>query len=680
MIQLGMILGIIGFTFGTFFFLYAAKYYISSLFVMLFSTSSNGQKNGNGNGNGNGNNGDIKPPFVSIHLPMYNERRVMNRVLNACTSLDYDNYEVLVADDSSTKTLRLLTKDWKDHPKVKIVHRINREGWKAGALNNVIKFTNPDTKYVAVFDADFVPPSNIIQQFLPYFANGNGNNHANGNGYDVNGSGTIDKSEYSGISSRLDGWHANEKIAAVQGYQWHYLNKRLNWLTRGIRTEYAGSYVVERTTHQLLGSMKMIAGSVFMVKYDILKKYGWPTSLTEDWGLTLRMYADGHKVAYTPYIQVPAECPATISSLARQRMRWAEGHTFNVKKYFWKILKSPKISPLEKLQFAYLSTYYLQSLFFLVGTSSWITGAFLGIGLPFWTMALGFGVLFSNLLSLPIMNMTGLYLERNLRKDFLGLFSFLALTYILAPFQAYASFKGLISKKEGKWFRTVKTGKITEVLQKIQFRRVWHKAFPKRKAKDKVSKNKEQKEQKLEPIPAIKSESRTPLSKIHRWVISILIIGLLALPFILTFLLTKSPLLLVPPFLGVTSIAMLKRKMDQNTSPPSELEGLVYCPKISSGAYVNKNACNDCRYYHKRSKECKATRARVIESKPSERKRASKKEEKPSPKEVELSEKPPFNVCPACDRELFPKDKYCDRCGVELTDLKKRARNIKLSE
>jgi len=82
------------------------------------------------------------------------------------------------------------------------------------------------------------------------------------------------------------------------------------------------------------------------------------------------------------------------------------------------------------------------------------------------------------------MGLTGLFLERNVRRDFAGILSFIVMSYILVPFQAYASLKGLLEKKErGTWIRTLKTGKITEALTKLRLGRVWREIMPRKKAK-----------------------------------------------------------------------------------------------------------------------------------------------------------------------------------------------------
>jgi len=473
----GGLLALIGLTLGVFFFAYALKYYASIALILLFN-GENGLVNGNGhvegkglrNGLGNGlrkifgngvdnafaNGYHLKPeaqPFVSIHLPLYNEKEVVDRLLTASTSLDYENYEVIVADDSTDETTKILER-WAEHPRVKISHRQDRSGFKGGALQVALQRMDPRTEFIIVFDADFIPPPDVITQFLAYFYSGNGDGQR----------------------------YADDRVAVVQGYQWHMLNASENWITRGIRVEFSGSYVIERPGQELLGSMKMISGSVFMIRADVLRKHGWGTSITEDWELTLRLYLDGYKVLYTPFIQAPAECISDFRQLIRQRMRWAEGHTYNVKKYFWKVLRSPHISLREKAEFLYYAPYYLQSIFFILGTSCWfISELILHRHIPYWTALFGWCLVFSNLFSLVIMNLSGLFLERGVKHNWNGIFSFITLSNLLVPFQAYAALKGLLEKDEGGWHRTPKSGRITEILGRLRFGKKLTRLLPKGK-------------------------------------------------------------------------------------------------------------------------------------------------------------------------------------------------------
>src|SRR5256886_15324243 len=323
----------------------------------------------------------------------------------------------------------------KEPPRVRASRRPSRKGFKGRALQEALRRMTPRSESVMVFDADFVPPADAIWHFLDYFGRlakpkspGLPNGHAkNGAGAPQNG----------------------DRVAVVQGYQWHMLNASENWITKGVRAEFSGSYVLERAGQELFGAMKMISGSVYMIRADVLRKLGWSTSITEDWELTIRLYLAGYKVLYTPYIQAPAECVSEVRRLVKQRMRWAEGHTYNVRKYFWQVLRSPNLTWQKKLEFVYYALYYLQSVLFTVATLAWIVGVLiLGQKLPMWGEAFGWSLVVSNALALPLMNLTGVLLEGSLKRDALGLLSFIGLSWILVPFQAYAPGKAPFRHKQ----------------------------------------------------------------------------------------------------------------------------------------------------------------------------------------------------------------------------------------
>src|SRR5438309_3527541 len=450
-------LAFVGLFFGAIFFTYAIKYYLGTAIVLLTTLFAGGRNGGNGNGssqsnddrhaaglsrisrasNGNGNGYHIDlgyHPFVSIHVATYNEKRVIERLLGCLEQLDYPEYEVVVVDDSTDESVQILQR-WADRPRFKIGHRTSRLGFKGGALREALKVMDPRTEYVVIFDADSMPFPDSIERFLPYF-------------YQANGDKEVTR---------------RDEVAAVQSYQWHVLNKSESWLTEAVRAEYAGSYMVERPFQDAVGSLKMIAGTAYMIRADILREVGWGTSLTEDWELTLKLYARGYKVAYTPWAETPAECVATFSRLARQRMRWAEGHTHNVRKYFWPIMLSPFVAPLEKLEFLFDATYYLQAALFVAGSISWLLSELVfQTHVPGWTAVLGWSLLFSNVFALPLMNLGGLILEDAPARDMQGVLGALVLSFALVPFQGWAALKGLFEKEEGPWFRTPKTRHMTD--------------------------------------------------------------------------------------------------------------------------------------------------------------------------------------------------------------------------
>ncbi len=461
---------------GGIFFAYAIKYYLSTAMVLLTTLIGAGPRNGNGHGtngsanltglnringgNGNGFHIDLGyHPFVSIHVAAYNEKRVIERLLLALDQLEYPDYEVVVVDDSNDESVRIL-KRWMSRPRFKILHRNSREGYKGGALREALKVTDPRAEYIVVFDADSVPFPDSIDRLLPHFyrvSEGSASKPLEA------AFGRDDPPSEPGQVKR------RQEVAAVQSYQWHVLNKSESWLTEAVRAEYAGSYMVERPFQDAIGSLKMIAGTAYMIRADILREVGWGTSITEDWELTLKLYSLGYKVAYTPWAETPAECVSTFSRLARQRMRWAEGHTHNVRKWFLAIMRSPYVTPLEKLEFLYDSTYYLQAALFIAGTISWvISEVVFHTHVPGWTALLGWALLFSNVFALPLMNLGGLILEEAPGRDMQGVLGALVLSFALVPFQAWAAFRGLIDKEEGPWFRTPKTGHVTEQVRHLK--------------------------------------------------------------------------------------------------------------------------------------------------------------------------------------------------------------------
>ena len=457
---------------GGIFFAYAIKYYLSTAMVLLTTLVGAPPRNGNGttktngkalnriNGNGNGYHIDLGyHPFVSVHVAAYNEKRVIERLLTALSQLEYPEYEVVVVDDSTDESVEILER-WRNRPRFKILHRTSRAGYKGGALREALKIMDARTEFVVVFDADSVPFPDSIERLLPLFyrvSDGTSSRR-----FEAAFRRTDPPSEPGKIKRRAE-------VAAVQSYQWHVLNKSESWLTEAVRAEYAGSYMIERPFQDAIGALKMIAGTAYMIRADVLREVGWGTSITEDWELTLKLYTRGYKVVYTPWAETPAECVSTFGRLARQRMRWAEGHTHNVRKWFLPIMGSSFVTPIEKLEFLYDASYYLQAALFVVGSIAWLVSEVVfDTHVPGWTALLGWSLLFSNIFALPLMNLAGLILEEAPARDVQGVVGALVLSFALVPFQGWAAFKGLISKDEGPWFRTPKTGRVTDEVKHLR--------------------------------------------------------------------------------------------------------------------------------------------------------------------------------------------------------------------
>lgn len=375
-------------------------------------------------------------PFVSVVLPVYNEASVIGRLLNVVTKIDYPNYEVIVADDSTDKAMARHLKVWKRKIKVKVVHRNERRGFKAGAINNALQYANKKCKYVLIFDADYMPRKEIIWQMLADFS--------------------------------------SSDIAAVQGYTQHTLNAPKNFLTKSSSLAFSSFSLVDVAVRKRLNGFVPVFGSVFMITKDSLTRIGGfdESSITEDWELASRLTLKGYKVFYDEGIVVPAECPSTFNVLLRQQMRWAEGITRDTKKHLFEMLKSKKVSLMKKFDYLF---YGFSSLNGITGSAAYVLtffmflvtwrlipilglepGVVLGLG--------GFGqfLLYVAPVYIPlalILSATlALYRESRLAESHWCVYLFFV-SLALAPFVAFGGLKGLLSKR-GSWTRTLKTGEV----------------------------------------------------------------------------------------------------------------------------------------------------------------------------------------------------------------------------
>jgi len=113
-------------------------------------------------------------PRVTIQLPLYNEMYVCERLIDSVCGIEYprDRLEIQVLDDSTDETERIArasVDQWKARGlDIVYIHRANRSGFKAGALENGLKQASGDL--IAVFDADFVPQAEFLRRTVPYFS------------------------------------------------------------------------------------------------------------------------------------------------------------------------------------------------------------------------------------------------------------------------------------------------------------------------------------------------------------------------------------------------------------------------------------------------------------------------------------------------------------------------------
>ncbi len=368
--------------------------------------------------------------FVSVLLPIYNEPNVVDRLLKACTSFHSPPYEVVVVDDSDDNLTTDRLRTWENHANVKVVHRGSRKGWKGGALNVALDSIDPRSSHVLIFDADFVPPSDLVSRFV---------------------------TKFEGLG--------DDRVVAVQGYQRHVLNADENWITKGVRVWHSLYNLVELNGQSQLGMSSLLTGCVFMIKTDVLRKFGFGEVTTEDTELTFRLRENGCKVVFDPSLAAPGECPSTLRRLFKQQTRWAEGHTRIFRDHFLKILMNRHIGLRDKMNFMFIGFAFLNSVLVVGLSIAWLfTCLFPAYFLPQVLMQASLLLFLASVPSGLFASFVALTLEDS-KEDFSKIGHAWLLNFIMSPIVAYAALKGLLTKK-GYFSRTYKTGKMMRRLQK----------------------------------------------------------------------------------------------------------------------------------------------------------------------------------------------------------------------
>jgi len=271
-------------------------------------------------------NGRKKYP-VTIQLPIYNERYVVERLVDACIRM-VDHYgreavQLMLLDDSIDETTRIAEKITEKFRNLgydmAFIHRDNREGFKAGALKSAM----PRTKYpfIAIFDADFMPPEDFLDRVMPYFE--------------------------------------DPSLAIVQ-CRWTHFNREYNFITRAIAIGYDGHHMVEQTGRTAGGFLLNFNGSAGVIRREALDEAGgWQAdTLAEDLDASYRIQLKGWKAIYLRSIECPAEIPPTIPAVKRQQTRWASGSMRVFRKLGLQVLGHKRLSLGQKVEGLIHLSYY----------------------------------------------------------------------------------------------------------------------------------------------------------------------------------------------------------------------------------------------------------------------------------------------------------------------------------
>ena len=251
-------------------------------------------------------------PFVTIQLPIYNEQYVIDRLIDACCRLEYprDRFEIQLLDDSTDETVDVAraivaryaagTEGLAPQP-VYYLHRTNRYGYKAGALEEGLKSAKGE--FVAIFDADFVPPPQWLNQVVHHFA--------------------------------------EDGVGMVQT-RWTHLNRNYSFLTQVEAILLDGHFVLEHGGRSRAGVYFNFNGTAGMWRRQAIEEAGgWQhDTLTEDTDLSYRAQLKGWRFKYLQDVECPAELPIEMTAFKTQQARWAKGLIQTGKKILPGVLRS----------------------------------------------------------------------------------------------------------------------------------------------------------------------------------------------------------------------------------------------------------------------------------------------------------------------------------------------------
>jgi cellulose synthase/poly-beta-1,6-N-acetylglucosamine synthase-like glycosyltransferase len=246
-------------------------------------------------------------PRVTIQLPIYNEMYVVDRLIDRVCEMDYPRelLEIQVLDDSTDETRDIAELAVRRHAArgfdIQYVHRVDRTGYKAGALEAGLKAAKAD--YIAIFDADFVPPRDFLYRTLPYFA--------------------------------------DSTVGMVQA-RWGHINQDYSLLTKIQAILLDGHFVLEHGSRNRAGCFFNFNGTAGVWRRQTIDAAGgWQhDTLTEDLDLSYRAQLLGWNFVFLPELVSPAEVPVEMNSFKSQQHRWAKGSIQTCMKLLPRILRS----------------------------------------------------------------------------------------------------------------------------------------------------------------------------------------------------------------------------------------------------------------------------------------------------------------------------------------------------
>ena len=367
---------------------------------------------------------EIPPPWtgpwpkVLIQLPIYNERYVVERLLNCMAAMDYpkDRLSIQLLDDSSDETAaiaeRTIAQLRAQGIAIDHIRRSDRSGFKAGALDYGMNLNNAE--FIAIFDADFLPRPDFVKSVLAYFADPN--------------------------------------VGMVQT-RWEHLNQNYSVITRMMALAIDNHFSVEHGGRQAIDSFINFNGTGGMWRRKTIEDAGgWRSdTLTEDLDLSFRSQIKGWKFIFAENITTPSELPIQMSAVRTQQFRWTKGAAETGRKTLSNLWRSDA-NLLTKVVASFHMLNSFIFLFLFIFALSTAALPFLGLA-NFMTLAIILNVMittamFATLLTYWISQRAGDFVgEKNSRLNLLyTTITFMALATGLCAHCSRAVLQGLFGK------------------------------------------------------------------------------------------------------------------------------------------------------------------------------------------------------------------------------------------
>ncbi len=275
-------------------------------------------------------------PIVTVQLPIFNERYVIERLIDKIAAFDYpkEKLQIHILDDSTDDTLVLTAKKVAEYQAkgfwIEQIKRKKRQGYKAGALRDGMPLA--EGEFIAIFDADFLPNPDFLKQTIPHFK--------------------------------------DEQIGVVQT-RWEHINQDYSLLTKLQALQLNVHFTVEQVGRMKGNYFLQFNGTAGVWRRRTIEEAGgWEAdTLTEDLDLSIRAQLKGWKFKYLEEIGSPAELPAEMSSFKSQQHRWMKGGAETAKKMLPTVWRS-NLSLDKKI---HATSHLLSSTIFLF---VFITGVF----------------------------------------------------------------------------------------------------------------------------------------------------------------------------------------------------------------------------------------------------------------------------------------------------------------